>query len=107
MRNVLLVVYRGVDLDEVRAAAGDDDVHFVVATGLDELRAAFAAGSFDHVVMGGGLDIETRLEAVREVFRLSERTTVHLKDRASGPGGYAPFVAAVLAGIAGYSASRG
>ncbi|WP_433290791.1 hypothetical protein ACQP2F_23810 [Actinoplanes sp. CA-030573] len=107
MTDVLLVVYRGVDLDEVRAAVGDEDVHFVVATGLEELRTAFAAGTFDHVVMGGGLDIETRLAAVREVFRLSAGTTVHLKDRASGPGGYAAFVAAVVTGMAGYSASPG
>jgi hypothetical protein len=52
--------------------------------------------------MGGGLDLETRLEVVREVFRSSDRATVHLKDHLSGPEGFLPFARSVLLGLKGY-----
>jgi hypothetical protein len=54
---------------------------------------------------GAGLDLDIRLEIVREIFQTSETTTVHLKDVASGPGGFLPFVRSVLAGL-GDSADR-
>jgi hypothetical protein len=60
----------------------------------------------DHVIIGGGLDIETRAELVREVFYSSDRATVHMKDQMSGPEGFLPFVRAVLAGLAGYAPSQ-
>lgn len=69
---------------------------------LEDLRARFAEGDFDHVILGGGLDVETRAAAVREIFSLSDRATVHMKDQRSGPEGFAPFVTAVLSGLAGY-----
>jgi len=49
--------------------------------------------------MGAGIDLETRLQIVREIFQLSETTTVHMKDRLSGPDGFLPFVRAVLRGL--------
>ena len=51
---------------------------------------------------GAGLDLEPRLETVREIFLASDKTTVHLKDFASGPDGFLPFVRSVLAGLADY-----
>jgi hypothetical protein len=45
---------------------------------------------------------EARLEIVREIFLASDKTTVHLKDFASGPDGFLPFVRSVLAGLAAY-----
>lgn len=68
-------------------------------TGIDDLRAAFARTGIDHVVIGAGLDLDTRLAIVREVFDLSRTTTVHLKDVASGAESLAPFVRAVLSGV--------
>ena len=52
--------------------------------------------------MGAGLELEARLEIVREVFLASDRTTVHMKDVASGPEGFLPFVRAVVGGLAGF-----
>jgi hypothetical protein len=40
----------------------------------------------DHVIMGAGLDLEDRLAIIREIFRTSEKTTVHMKDSVSGAG---------------------
>jgi hypothetical protein len=101
-RRVLLVVRLGVDLDEVREHLSGDDVEFVVTTSSEEVQAALAANSFDHAIMGAGLDLDVRVGAVRAIFQASDTTTVHLKDYASGPDGYPPFVGAVLAGLDRY-----
>ena len=103
MRNVLLVGRAPVVVEEAERVVADDAVRLFAATDLAQVQAAFAANSIDHVVMGAGLAIEVRLEVVREVFRLSDTTTVHMKDFASGPDGYLPFVKAVLSGVASYS----
>ena len=89
-------------IEEIERELGLADVELLAGTDLDDLGAAFVDRDVDHVFLGGGLDVETRANAVREVFRLSDRTTVHLKDALSGPEGYAPFARAVLHGLADY-----
>lgn len=70
------------------------------ATNTAEVRAALATEKhIDHVVIGAGLDLDTRLEMIREVFTASDHTTVHLKDRASGPAGLLPFAADIITGV--------
>jgi hypothetical protein len=101
-RNVLLLGRLGVVVEDAQQQLRMPDVRLFVATGLDEVRSAFADADIDHVIMGAGLDLETRLEIVREIFLASETTTVHLKDFASGPDGFLPFVRSVLAGLADY-----
>jgi hypothetical protein len=64
------------------------------------VRFAFAQADINHVIMGASLDLETRLEIVREIFLTSDTTTVHMKDFASGPDGFLPFVRSVLTGLA-------
>jgi hypothetical protein len=59
----------------------------------------FAQTNIDHVIMGGGIPLETRLEMVRVIFESSETTSVHMKDVASG--GFPPFVRSVLSGLLG------
>jgi hypothetical protein len=101
-RNVLLLGRLGVVVEDAQQQLRMPDVRLVVATGLGEVRSAFADADIDHVIMGAGLDLETRLEIVREIFLASDTTTVHLKDFASGPDGFLPFVQSVLAGLADY-----
>ena len=101
-RNVLVLGRLGIVVDDAQLQLRMPDVRLFVATGLDEVRSAFADADIDHVIMGAGLDLETRLEIVREVFLASETTTVHLKDFASGPDGFLPFVRSVLTGLAAY-----
>ncbi len=99
---VLLLGRTGMVVDDVRHQLDrGSDVHLIVGTGIDDVRAAFAEADIDHVIMGAGIDLETRLAIVREIFELSEKTTVHLKDRASGPEGFLPFAWAVLRGLQG------
>ncbi len=77
-------------------------LHLIGGSGADDVRSAFAQAGLDHVIMGAGMDLETRLEIVQEVFRSSDRTTVHMKDAVSGPQGFLPFVRSVLRGLDDY-----
>jgi hypothetical protein len=56
----------------------------------------------DHVIIGGGLDLEARAAMVRAVFQSSNRATVHMKDQMSGPEGFLPFAGAMPGGLGGY-----
>ena len=89
-------------VENFRREFGQEDVELLTGTDLDGLRAAFVDKDVDHVILGGGLDIATRADAVREVFRLSDKATVHMKDQLSGPEGFVPFARAVLRGLADY-----
>ncbi len=99
---VLLLGRTEIVLDDVRTRIQvDADVELRAGTTLDDVRAAFAEGPVDIVIMGAGLDLATRLDIVRHVFTFSEATSVHMKDRTSGPAAMLPFVNAVLGGLVG------
>jgi hypothetical protein len=71
-RNVLLLGRLDVVVEEAQQRLQMPDVRLFVATGLEEVRSAFAQADIAHVIMGAGLDLEIRLEIVREIFRTSE-----------------------------------
>ncbi|HEV2872528.1 MAG TPA: hypothetical protein VG409_14065 [Actinomycetota bacterium] len=100
-RTVLLLGRLGVVVEDAQRQLGIPAARLLVATGLDEVRSALAQADIDHVIMGAGLDLEARLEIVREIFLASDTATVHMKDVASGPDGFLPFARSVLAGLAG------
>ncbi|KIY03612.1 uncharacterized protein Z520_00303 [Fonsecaea multimorphosa CBS 102226] len=69
-------------------------------TTVDDLRSAFDQASkegrtIQHVFVGAGLELEHRLDIVKEAVTLSKDTCVHLKDATSGPTGFLPFIKAV------------
>lgn len=97
--NVLLLGRSEAVIDEVKRHLEISGIKLIGGTGLDDARSAFATASIDHVIMGAGIDLETRLEIVREVFRSSDSTTVHMKDRSTGPQGFLPFVRSLLRGL--------
>jgi hypothetical protein len=74
------------------------DLELFSATDLAQVKAVFEHHSIQHVFMGAGLELEQRIEIVRTVFQES-KTTVHLKDVASGPQGFLPFARAILIGL--------
>jgi hypothetical protein len=102
---VLLLGRRGVVVDDVQRRLGISDVQLIGGTAIDDVRVAFARANVDHVIMGAGIDLETRLQIIREIYQLSDQTTVHLKDRVSGPEGFLPFIRAVLRGLRDYEAA--
>jgi hypothetical protein len=103
-KRVLLLGLRPDLMDEFRQQLDAAKLELLAGNDVDDVRAAFAGGDIDHVILGGGLDLATRLDAVHEIFRSSDKATVHMKDHRSGPEGYVPFAVAVLQGLSGYEA---
>jgi hypothetical protein len=101
-RDILLLGRRRIIVDDVLKQLRTPDVQLFGGTGVEDLRSTFAQTNIDHVIMGAGIDLEARLEIVREIFLLSETTTVHMKDSASGPQGFLPFVRSILIGLTGW-----
>ncbi|UJR85533.1 hypothetical protein [Sandaracinus amylolyticus] len=97
--NILLLGLRAATVDAARAQIEQPGLTVSVGTNIEDLRAVFARTTIDHVFIGGALPLETRLELVGEIFRLSDATTVHMKDLASGREGFLPFVRGVLRGL--------
>lgn len=73
-------------------------VTFFTGDSLEDVVAVLDRTRLDHVIVGGGLDLDTRLHIVRVVFERSTSTTVHMNSP-SGPDSYLPFVQAILRGL--------
>jgi len=96
---VLLVGRLNIVVEDAKGQLQMPDLELFAATDLAQVKAIFQDHSIQHVFMGAGLELEQRLEIVRTVFQNSENTTVHMKDFASGPQGFFPFVRAILSGL--------
>src|SRR5215471_16107034 len=97
MKKVLLVGRMLVNVppaDQLTAKKAE----YFAAPGLPEVQHVFETNNnaIDIVIMGAGIELEKRLEIVRYVFNTSNATSVHMKDYASGPGGFVPFINCVL-----------
>jgi hypothetical protein len=102
-KTVLLLGVRADLLDTVKKELQTPGVEFLAGTGVADAEAAFRQADIDHVIIGGGLDLDARAAMVRAVFQSSDRATVHMKDQMSGPEGFLPFARAVLGGLSGYA----
>lgn len=85
-------------LDDVIRSLEFADADFAAASTFDEVTNVLDQAGVDHVIVGGGIDLETRLRIIRLVFESSRSTTVHLNS-SSGPESYPPFVRSVLRGL--------
>ena len=101
-KSVLLLGRSEAVVNDARQRLQLPDIQILGGTGIDDVRSAFAHVQIDHVIMGAGLDLDTRLAIIREIFQSSDTTTVHMKDSASGPEGFLPFIRSVLDGLAGW-----
>jgi hypothetical protein len=94
----VLIVGRLLDsVDETRSRVHCDRVVLYGATTLDEVRKTLALNPIDLMVIGAAIELSERLAIARAAFEMSETITVHLKDKASGPPGFAPFIERVIA----------
>ena len=98
-KNVLLLGRTGIVLDDVRPHLDVEDSNLYAGTSLKDVADIFQTQPIDTVIMGAGIDLNTRLQIIDHIFTTSTTTTVHLKDRASGPAGMLPFVKRVLTGL--------
>ena len=100
MKKVLLI---GRALTNVPPAdkIGVKNIELFAAPSLAEVQHVFATNknAIDIVIMGAGIELESRLEIVRYIFNTSNTTTVHIKDWATGPEGFLPFINHVLNGL--------
>jgi len=104
---VLVLGRGGFRRNAVVAAINRPDVTIYTGKDIEDVKTGFAAprkedGTIDHVFIGAGIEIEVRLQIIREILETSSTTTVHLKDKIAGPKGMFPFVKAVLEGLGGY-----
>jgi hypothetical protein len=102
MKNILIVGRLQSNIPTAKET-GFKNVELFSATNLEEIKSAFAKNNhhIDIVILGAGIDLEARLEIVRYIFTTSNETSVHMKDRATGPEGFLPFIKDVLKGLLG------
>jgi hypothetical protein len=94
----VLIVGRLLDIvDETRSRVQCQGVVLYGATTLDEVRKTLSLKPIDIMVVGAAIELSERLAIARAAFELSEHITVHMKDKASGPPGFVPFVERVIA----------
>ncbi|WPY94066.1 hypothetical protein T8T21_13270 [Limimaricola variabilis] len=97
MKPVILLVGRlpGV-VETVSSALEDLPVEWLGAHDRDEVeRQLDAEPNIACVVIGAGLDDRIRGELIGVIAGRRPDITIHLKDRASGPGGMAPFARSI------------
>ncbi|WP_138466572.1 hypothetical protein [Poseidonocella sp. HB161398] len=98
MKPVILLVGRLPAVVETVARELEDlPVQWLGAHDRDEVAAQLEREpGIATVVMGAGLDDRTRGELIGVIASRRPDLCIHLKDRASGPGGMAAFVRRVL-----------
>ncbi|MEJ6608968.1 MAG: hypothetical protein QNL63_04420 [Paracoccaceae bacterium] len=98
-KTILLLGRLGINVENVRKNLSVRDVELLARTDLNEVKTAFDESTIDIVIMGAGIDLDDRIAIIRYIFETSNSTTVHMKDRQSGPAGMLPFVDNVLKGL--------
>ncbi|HEY6737025.1 MAG TPA: hypothetical protein VI322_04900 [Candidatus Saccharimonadia bacterium] len=97
MTKQFLIVGRKMDvIEEIQQRVQVPGATLYGATTLDEVRRYLAETQINHVIMGAGIDLDTRLDIVQTIFEASDAITVHMKDRVGGAAGMLPFVAALV-----------
>tara|TARA_B110000977_G_C11068473_1_gene488690 strand:+ start:2293 stop:2601 length:309 start_codon:yes stop_codon:yes gene_type:complete len=98
-KSILLLGRLGVNVENVGKNLSVRDVELLAGTNLKEVKTAFDESTIDIVIMGAGINLDDRIAIIRYVFEASSSTTVHMKDRQSGPAGMLPFVDNILKGL--------
>jgi len=96
MKNCLLLGRKSTIVNDVKDGIKTTNIKLFGGTSLADVKATFAQCKIDVVIMGAGLEINSRLEIIKYIFETSNYTTVHMKDWNSGPAGMIPFVNGVL-----------
>ena len=98
-KKILLLGVLDSILADVQQQVARPDLEVFRGTSVEDVRSTLARTTIDHVIMGGGIPLETRLEMVREIFQSSDTTSVHMKSHIPRSEGFLPFVQAVLRGV--------
>ncbi len=98
-KKILLLGVLDSILADVQQQVARPDLEVFRGTSVEDVRSTLAQTTIDHVIMGGGIPLETRLQMVREIFQSSDTTSVHMKSHIPRSEGFLPFVRAVLRGV--------
>jgi hypothetical protein len=100
MKKILLVGKRLMQVPPANELAIKDVAYFAAAD-LLKVQKVFEKNNnaIDIVILGGGIELEKKLEVVRYIFNASDAVSVHMKDRATGPEGFVSFINNVLKGL--------
>jgi hypothetical protein len=101
-KRVLLLGVVAAIVEDVQQQLQMPEIEFIGGTSVDDVRSAFAQADINHVIIGGGLDLEVRLKMIQQVFLASDLASVHMKDQMSGPEGFLPFARSLLIGLNDY-----
>lgn len=83
-------------IDNVKKNLAVKDVTIFGGTSVHDIRETLDNHQIDIVIMGAGIDIDTRCDMIKVIFSMSDSTTVHMKDSHSGNEGMVPFVNGIL-----------
>ena len=99
MKNILLIGKLLINIPSPEELV-KKDAHYFVASDMATVLKAFEKNkAIDTVIMGAGIELEKRLDIVRYIFNTSDTVTIHMKDYATGPEGFVPFINNVLTGM--------
>ena len=99
MKNILLIGKLLVNIPSPEKLV-KKDVHYYLAHDMATVQEVFKNNkAIDTVIMGAGIELEKRLDIVRYIFNTSDTVTIHMKDYATGPEGFVPFINNVLTGM--------
>ncbi len=98
-KKILLLGVLDSILADVEQQVARPDLEVFRGTSVEDVRSTLARTNIDHVIMGGGIPLETRLEMVREIFQSSDTANVHMKSHIPRSEGFLPFVRSVLRGL--------
>ena len=83
---MFLLGLHGVVVEEARRHQHRDDIRILGGSTPEDVRRALTnKPRVDHIIIGAGIDLDTRLHIVCDIFNRSQTTTVHLKDGSHRP----------------------
>ena len=98
MKNVLLLGRLAINIPNIETNITTKNINIFSGTNLEEVKNVFNQNDnhINVVIMGAGIDLNSRLKIVEYIFTVSKGTTVHMKDWNSGPAGMLPFINGIL-----------
>lgn len=99
MKNILLLGRRPNIVKSLADEMASLALTVYVATNCEEAIAQLTNNPIDVIIMGGGLDDQTRADLCMAIWSKREDLCIHIKDRASGHGTMAGFIKSVVTGF--------
>lgn len=83
-------------LDAIADQLKEDGLEFFTASDIHQVLEVVEKYELNAVIIGAGLDIDTRCEIIKYVAGANPSTTIHMKDWNSGKEGMLPFIQGII-----------